>query len=373
MKPIAFIFLLILISLSSNSTQRETNCGCSKKVDTLEGCFQTSFEKEISIELITIVEKGETARFLMGSSDEELAKQPFMDDPDYSTADEQPIHKISLTTAYAMSKYEITNQLFCNVMNWAIKKGYAAIRNGDLVGKDGVKYLGITHLIDDELLGVQYGISINDSKIEFRESRENHPAHGVTWYGAIAFCNFLSEIEKLQPVYNLSNWSWDSTKNGYRLPTEAEWEYAARGNKRYTFAWGNEIDSSYINYWVSKAYRPFNTVTMPVGFYDGKERHGVKTHSNASPFGLYDMTGNVWEWCWDWYGKIYYRYSLTLNPKGPVNGDDRPPYHVNEPTKVWRGCGWAGNNAFSRIAKRWSAAPNIAINEVGFRVAKTID
>jgi len=84
------------------------------------------------------------------------------------------------------------------------------------------------------------------------------------------------------------------------------------------------------------------------------------------------MNGNVWEWCWDWYGRDYYQHSLQKDPKGPSQGDDRPPYDVNIATKVWRGCGWAGNNAFSRIAKRWSASPGTSINETGFRIARSL-
>ncbi|MCP4154819.1 MAG: formylglycine-generating enzyme family protein, partial [bacterium] len=199
----------------------------------------------------------------------------------------------------------------------------------------------------------------------------NHPVHAVTWYGAAAFCNFLSEKKNLQPVYNLKSWSWDSTKNGYRLPTEAEWEYAARKDKRYTFAWGNKIDKHCLNYWYSFD-RSNSKITVPVGYFDGSVKNGSPTKDNASPFGLYDMTGNVWEWCWDWYGRKYYAESPEKDPKGPAKGDDRPPYAVKLPTKVWRGCGWAGNNAFSRITKRYSMIPEVAINETGFRIARSL-
>jgi sulfatase modifying factor 1 len=113
-------------------------------------------------------------------------------------------------------------------------------------------------------------------------------------------------------------------------------------------------------------------VFKPIGYYNGEIKNGFKTEDNSSPFGIYDMTGNVWEWCWDWYGREYYRHSTSKNPKGPETGDDRPPYDIDKPTKVWRGCGWAGNDAFSRIAKRWSSSPNTAINETGFRIARSL-
>jgi formylglycine-generating enzyme required for sulfatase activity len=324
----------------------------------------------VPITMITIIPPGDTATFLMGSTNDELKKQPHMDHPDYYTDDEQPAHSITLTRPYAMSKYEITNHQFCLVMNWAVSNGYAKLANGDLLGINGKKYLGITHLSKDKYLGVQHGIVIDKSTLTPAPGYRDHPVHAVTWYGAAAFCNFYSEKEGLKPVYNLKTWTWNTAKNGYRLPTEAEWEYAARKNKRRVYAWGNEIDYHYLNFYESFEKRKSKQITVPVGFYDGTIKEGLDTKNNASPFGLYDMTGNVWEWCWDWYGRKYYSQSPAKDPLGPAKGDDRPPYHVNEPTKVWRGCGWAGNAEFSRIAKRWSAGPEISFNEVGFRIAR---
>ncbi len=318
---------------------------------------------------VTVIGEGETATFLMGSTDEELTGQPKAYDSDYITDDEQPAHEVTLTVPYEMSKYEVTNHLFCEVMNWAIDRGDAVILDGNLANGSGIVYLGITHLCDDSAkLCTQHGIALAGEYIE--PLFADHPVHAVTWYGAVAFCNFLSEKEGLEPVYDLPTWACDWAKNGYRLPTEAEWEYAARGNERYTYAWGDEISPSYLNY--GRSQRPFGTITMPVGFYDGTEKEGLHTENNVSPLGLYDMTGNLWEWCWDWYGRDYYGQSPSADPRGPEMGDDRPPYHVDEPTKVWRGCGWAGNHAYSRVAKRWSSTPDLSINEVGFRIARSL-
>jgi formylglycine-generating enzyme len=323
--------------------------------------------------LITIIPKDKIITFLMGITDEELKDQPIMKHEDYYVNDEQPAHFVTLTVPYEMSQYEITNEQFCEVMNWSIKKGYTIIDDGDLKGINGKKYLGISNLDGGSYLAIQFGIKIQGDTIYPKKRCERQPVHGVTWYGAISFCNFLSEILGFPKVYTSDGENWDASKNGFRLPTEAEWEYAARKDKRYTYAWGNEISIHYLNYGPSQDVDTSKIGFKPVGFYNGEENGGFVTKNNASPFGIYDMTGNVWEWCWDWYGRDYYKYSINKDPKGPKKGDDRPPYDVKVQTKVWRGCGWFANDAFCRITKRWSANPGTAINEVGFRIVKSIN
>jgi formylglycine-generating enzyme required for sulfatase activity len=129
---------------------------------------------------------------------------------------------------------------------------------------------------------------------------DDYPVLGVNWDSAVAYCN------------------WVSSKTGktYRLPTEAEWEKAARGTDQRRYPWGNEIDHSYANF---VGARPFDTGSV-VGFYDGSKREGLQTHSGASPYGAFDMAGNVMEWCQDWYSRDYYSVSPRKNPKGPETG-----------------------------------------------------
>lgn len=308
--------------------------------------------------MIPIVNQGESAVFVMGSSEEELKQQAFLiQDRDYYTDDEQPLHQVTLTVPYAMSKYEITNELYSAVMNWALDRGLAKISSDQLTDTSGqYVFLGLAQTD-------QYGIVVKGEHIQPVEGREDHPVMAVSWYGATAFCNFLSEMNGLDQVYDLTTWRWDTTKKGYRLPTEAEWEYAARGTTRHIYAWGDDISSLYVSY----------GSTRPIGFFDGSTKDGVDTRDNASPFGIMDMTGNVWEWVWDWYGRSYYASSPAIDPLGPTTGDDRPPYNVNEATKVWRGGGWRApiGWGYLRIAKRWSSAPDDFYNETGFRIART--
>ena len=367
MKKQLSFFLIIMISITASFLK----CGKRDNLNESSNIRSITIDNTNPISLVTIISKGEKASFLMGTTDKELKTQPSMDHADYYTDDEQPAHIVTLTIPYEISKFEITNEQFCRVMNWAIKKNYAKITDGDLKSTDGKVYLGIKHLDGGGYLSIQFGIRADGDSIITKNTHELHPVHGVTWFGSIGFCNFLSEMKGLSPVYNSETSEWDTTKNGFRLPTEAEWEYAARKDKRYTYAWGNEIDTRYLNYGPSQSRDPNKCVFKPVGFYNGETKENIETKDNASPFGLYDMTGNVWEWCWDWYGRDYYKNSSLKDPKGPEEGDNRLPYNET-PTKVWRGCGWAGNDAFSRIAKRWSSSPNTAINETGFRIAKTL-
>jgi len=164
-----------------------------------------------------------------------------------------------------------------------------------------------------------------------------HPVYAVSWYDCIKWCNARSEKEGLTPVYytddaqtlvyhtgnvDVTNVQVKWTANGYRLPTEAEWEKAARGGllgQRYP--WGNNIDLSDANY-MDFSEGGYKNTTTPCGYYNGSQTPAGVDMANG--YGLYDMAGNVMEWCWDWYGSAYYGDSTAnSDPRGPTSGSYR--------------------------------------------------
>jgi len=170
----------------------------------------------------------------------------------------------------------------------------------------------------------------------------------------------------LQPCYNLSTWQCDFGKNGYHLPTEAQWEYAARGGlSGRLFPWGDTINHDYANYRAnSSAYAydtsPYETSTYHPTWYDGILPYTCPVNSFApNGYGLYQMAGNVWEWCNDWYSATYYSSSPQTNPIGPETGTNR----------VIRGSANNGDAFECRVAYRANYGPLKFNNNYGFRVA----
>jgi formylglycine-generating enzyme required for sulfatase activity len=190
--------------------------------------------------------------------------------------------------------------------------------------------------------------------------RGNRPAIYLSWEDATAYCNWLSTQHGYTPVYTTGKGSdisanWQA--NGYRLPTEAEWEYAARGGgKKVRFGNGKDIaEPKEINFDGSKERK---TTYSIVGEYREKT---VPVGSLNSPntLGLHDMSGNVWEWCWDWYGN--YSKNTQTNPRGPASGSDR----------VLRGGSWYYSPQDVRAADRLFNTPGLRSGHIGFRLART--
>nr|WP_148270440.1 SUMF1/EgtB/PvdO family nonheme iron enzyme [Haliscomenobacter hydrossis] len=190
--------------------------------------------------------------------------------------------------------------------------------------------------------------------------RGKRPVINVNWFDAVEYCNWCSQQEGLQQVYRINKTEVDAdwNANGYRLPTEAEWEYAARaGGKKVRFGNGKDIaDPKEINFNGSASSKKSYSV---VGAYREKT---VPVGSLNSPnaLGLHDMSGNVWEWCWDWYTEKYYSNSPAKDPYGPIGGIFR----------VLRGGSWNYDPILCRTSYRFRIFPGYRVDSIGFRLAK---
>jgi len=199
-------------------------------------------------------------------------------------------------------------------------------------------YLGVT-----EVTQGQYRALNNENPSRFKGS-DDLPVENVSWDDAIAFCNKLSEREGLKPYYQLGTGA-PSGGDGYRLPTEAEWEYACRGGNTTRYSFGDDA-----------------TRLAEFGWYQGNSDR--KTHpvgqKGPNAWGLYDMHGNVWEWCGDGYKTSYYKESPPTDPSGASQAALR----------VLRGGSWSSRPRFARSALRYGYTPALRRDDVGFRVAR---
>jgi formylglycine-generating enzyme len=212
---------------------------------------------------------------------------------------EQPVHAVTLSSFF-IGAYEVTQAQYAAVM-----------------GSNPSSFTG------DELL----------------------PVESVTWYDAVAFCNALSSFEGLDPCYVVEGIavSADFTRTGYRLPTEAEWEYAARGgaaSQGYTYSGSDTPDA--------------------VAWYDANSSGGTMPVGTkaANELGIHDMSGNAWEWCWDWYGS--YGAGAQADPTGAASGT----------TRIARGGSYFTGIDFLRCADRDYLDPAASYDNIGFRVAR---
>jgi formylglycine-generating enzyme required for sulfatase activity len=264
-------------------------------------------------------------------------------DPNEGWSSELPLHTVYVSAIY-MDKYDVTLTLWTNVYQWATNHGYSFDYAGS--GKAA-----------------------------------NHPVQTVDWYDCVKWCNARSEKEGKTPAYytdaGLSvryrsgqvaayvNWS-----SGYRLPTEAEWEKAARGGASgQRFPWGNTISESLANYYAyplsaggyaydvnpTQGYNPtFNDgiypYTSPVGYFA------------PNGYGLYDMAGNVWQWCWDWYDGSWY------SNVGATQSDTRGPASSPYGDRVLRGGLWYSLANGSRCARLSASTRSTPTTSWGFGV-----
>jgi len=265
--------------------------------------------------------------FTMGNCMEQIEGDP----------PELPLHTVYVSAFY-MDRYEVTKALWDEVKAWNGGNGYSYENAGS--GKAAT-----------------------------------HPVHYVNWWDCVKWCNARSQKEGLIPCYynepelttifkagfGTPYPKWDA--NGYRLPTEAEWEKAARGGASgHRFPWvdTDNISHSQANY-QAEVYYPYN-LSWPAAdnpiFLDGAFPNTSPVgYFAANGYGLYDMAGNVWEWCWDWRSGLYYSVSPGTDPRGPATGSVR----------IVRGGGWNFYATHCRTAQRNYFGPGASGYSIGFR------
>ncbi|MFZ1730550.1 MAG: SUMF1/EgtB/PvdO family nonheme iron enzyme [Bacteroidota bacterium] len=256
-------------------------------------------------------------------------------------ADEQPVHAVSFSRSFWMDSTEVTQSEYERIL----RAEFPAYSTPDW--------------------GEPYG----------RASRI--PAYLVEWGDAVLYCNARSKAEGLDQVYTYTNIlgtpgngcalegvTADLSNSGYRLPTEAEWEYAARGGVTSDFYWKKNAsgypasadDSTEVNeyaVWAGNAWN-FGSDSGNFGFSPAASR-------KSNSYGLYDMIGNAWEWCHDWYDAVYYPVSPAADPEGPATGD----WHT------MRGGSWGNEARHLRVSNREFSTPDYLYYFIGFRAVRT--
>jgi formylglycine-generating enzyme required for sulfatase activity len=207
--------------------------------------------------------------------------------------------EIQITDAYEIMVTDVTAAQYADFLNVALADGTVKMDGEKLAGfYPGDEYNGIKHEEKIEA-GDWLFIPLNDpsQRIKFDGSTftvqsgyENHPMTMVSWFGAWGYCKYYES----------------------RLPTEMEWEKAARGTETRPFPWGEEIQLNNANFYSSRdpfeSMKSFGSRTSPVGFYNGQKYGDYQTLDSASPYGLYDMAGNVWQWTGNVYEGMHYRF-----------------------------------------------------------------
>ncbi|MCX6632473.1 MAG: formylglycine-generating enzyme family protein [Candidatus Solibacter sp.] len=274
--------------------------------------------------------------------------------------DEIPVHTVRLD-AFQMQATHVTGEQYCRYLNAALAKRLIRVEQG-LVYPAGSREL----LCETRAASRYSPIGWDGAKFTVLDARENHPMVCVRWHGAAAYCNFLSTEQNLPQLYDTATWACDLARPGYRLPTEAEWEYAARGGQHQPyriFPWGDQPDTAKAN-WPNSG-DPYEAGplpwTTPVAFFNGQLHRKADIHwpglqetcqtaDGANGYGLFDMAGNVWQWVNDWYACDYYRAIPAANPPGTATGSPMPD---GKPYRGVRGGSWYnGEYGHSRVSNR---------------------
>ncbi|MBL7032663.1 MAG: SUMF1/EgtB/PvdO family nonheme iron enzyme [Candidatus Delongbacteria bacterium] len=272
-----------------------------------------------------------------------------------------PEHPVTLTHSFFLARHEVTNQEYLAAVQWAYDHSLVTVEE-DWVHAHGQDLLFLGDEASCELLfdaetGLFYleaatGVYGNwgpGAAYPDGYDPAPHPVKQVSWFGAACYCDWLSLQQELPPFYN-GDWSVSPEHDpcqaeGYTLPTEAEWEHAARYQDGRRYPWGDIApDCDHANFW---NFQYCVGWTTPVGSFPAGESY----------LGFQDMAGNLWEWCNDWWDNNYYEQSPPVDPPGPSEGEER----------VLRGGFWFFSGELLQSANRNQVDPEHASYFVGFR------
>ena len=255
----------------------------------------------------------------------------FMMGSEEGSSDEKPVHQVTVSDFY-IGKYEVTVGEFKAFVQSTGYRSEAERHEGGAIFANG-----------------SWGKKADASwKNPYFLQSDRNPVVLISWNDAVTYCNWRSQKEALRPAYTISGTSvsCDWSTKGYRLPTEAEWEYAARGGsvaRTVKYAETDDLDQ--------------------IAWYD--QNSGNKTHpvgqKAPNDLGVFDMYGNVWEWCWDWYDDSYYAKSPSSEPQGGTSG----------PNRALRGGTWYRMANGCRSTGRYGGEPSGRASDGGFRLSRT--
>ncbi len=246
---------------------------------------------------------------------------------------EKPVHTVAISSFY-LDKYEITNKEYCAFLNSLGNQFEMSVDSREVPWIDVV---GQTPSWNDNYCGIVYKQDLDSFAI--KSGYEEIPVVYVTWYGAVAYCNWLSEQNGLEKCYGEKGdrGSGDVTKNGYRLPVESEWEYACRAGTTTEYYWGNKMNSEYCWY-KDNSYEKLHEVGKKI----------------PNDYGLYDMSGNVWEWC------------SECTDGANYSGNSGPKRY-----RICRGGNWDSISEGCRSSTRVVVEPVFMDSYGGFRLARS--